>query len=79
MKKRIDTLFSNMVYYYLISGFLFCCNGLAPTEIIYKNARNFILGFDKNVTITDHHFRLLDALEYAKQGTLEAELDKVFK
>ena len=52
--------------------------GLAPTEIIYKIATNFILGFDRGVTITDHNFRLLDALEYAKAGTLEEELDRVF-
>ena len=64
--ERLHHIFAKQVY------------GLAPTEIIYKIATNFILGFDKDVTITDHHFRLLDALEYAKEGTLEAELDRVF-
>ena len=52
--------------------------GLAPTEIIYKIATNFILGFAQDITITDHHFRLLDALEFAKAGTLEEQLDQVF-
>jgi len=50
-----------------------------PTEIIYKIATNFILGFDQDVTITDHNFRLLDALEYAKEGTLAQKLDEVYK
>ena len=64
--ERLRHIFAKQVY------------GLAPTEIIYKIATNFILGFDKDVTITEHNFRLLDALEYAKAGTLEEELDKVF-
>ena len=64
--ERLHHIFAKQVY------------GLAPTEIIYKIATNFILGFDQDVTITDHNFRLLDALEYAKAGTLEEELDKVF-
>ena len=52
--------------------------GLAPTEIIYKIATNFILGFDDSVTITEHNFRQADALEYAKQGTLEQFLDELY-
>ena len=64
--ERLRHIFAKQVY------------GLAPTEIIYKIATNFILGFDKDVTITEHNFRLLDALEYAKAATLEEELDKVF-
>lgn len=64
--ERLHHIFARQVY------------GLAPTEIIYKIATNFILGFDKDVTIADHHFKLLDALKYAKAGTLEAELDKIF-
>ena len=63
---RLRHIFAQQVY------------GLAPTEIIYKIATNFILGFDRNVEIKDHNFRLLDTLEYAKAGTLEEELDKVF-
>ena len=64
--ERLHHIFAKQVY------------GLAPTEIIYKIATNFILGFDKDVTITDHNFRLLDALEYAKSGTLEGKLNEVF-
>lgn len=63
---RLRHIFESQVY------------GLAPTEIIYKIATNFILGFDREVEIKAHNFRLLDALEYAKAGTLEQQLDKVF-
>lgn len=65
--ERLHHIFAKQVY------------GLAPTEIIYKIATNFILGFDQDVTITDHNFRLLDALEYAKEGTLAQKLDEVYK
>ena len=64
--ERLHHIFAKQVY------------GLAPTEIIYKIATNFILGFDKDVTITDHNFRQLDALKYAKEGTLQSKLNKLF-
>ncbi len=53
--------------------------GLASTEIIYKIATNFILGFDEDVVITKHNFWQVDALEFAKNGTLEEMLDKIYK
>ena len=52
--------------------------GLAPTEIIYRIATSFLLGFDENVSIKKHNFRQLDALPYAKEGTLEEKLDEIF-
>lgn len=52
--------------------------GLAPTEIIYRIAIAFILGFDENAVISRHNFKLYDALPAARNGTLEQELDKVF-
>ncbi len=52
--------------------------GLAPTEIIYRIALSFILGFDKDSLITRHNLKNLDALPYAKDGTLEEKLDEVF-
>lgn len=52
--------------------------GLAPTEIIYRIALSYILGFDNEISISKHNFRQFDALEYAKAGTLEAKLDDVF-
>ena len=53
--------------------------GLAPTEIIYRIATAFILGFDENAAIARHNFKLYDALPAAKEGRLEQELDKVFE
>ena len=53
--------------------------GLAPTEIIYKIATNYILGFDEEVVIAKHNFRQVDALRYAKEGTLEEMLDEIYK
>ena len=64
--ERLHHIFAKQVY------------GLAPTEIIYKIATNFILGFDQSITIKEHNFRCVDSLEYAKAGTLEEELDRVF-
>lgn len=66
-EERLRHIFEKQVY------------GLAPTEIIYKIATNYILGFDENVAITKHNFRQVDALEYAKNGTLEEMLDKIYK
>lgn len=64
--ERLKHIFKEQVY------------GIAPTEIIYRIATNFILGFDDNVTVTEHNFRQADALEYAKQGTLEQFLDELY-
>lgn len=52
--------------------------GLAPTEIIYKIATSYILGFDEDVKITKHNFRQVDALPYAKDGTLADKIDSLF-
>ena len=65
-KERLRHIFEHQVY------------GLAPTEIIYKIATSYILGFDEEVTIRKHNFRQVDALPYAKDGTLAQELDKLF-
>ena len=64
--ERLKHIFEKQVY------------GLAPTEIIYKIATNFILGFDKDVEITKHNFRQVDALPYAKEGTLDQLMDELF-
>lgn len=66
-EERLQHIFEKQVY------------GLAPTEIIYKIATNYILGFDENVAITKHNFRQVDALEYAKNGTLEEMLDEIYE
>ena len=65
-EERLRHIFEKQVY------------GLAPTEIIYRIALSFILGFTENASDIKHNFRLLDALPYAKDGTLEKKLDEVF-
>ncbi|MEG0050068.1 MAG: restriction endonuclease, partial [Clostridia bacterium] len=52
--------------------------GLAPTEIIYQIAIAYILGFAENTGIEKNNLRMLDALPYAKDGTLASKLDEVF-
>ena len=63
---RLRHIFSNQVF------------GLAPTEIIYRIATRFILGFAEDIEIVDHNLWQFDALESAKEGTLEEELDRIF-
>ncbi len=65
-KERLKHIFEKQVY------------GLAPTEIIYKIATSFILGFAENTEDYNHNFRQLDALPYAKEGTLQQKLDDLF-
>ena len=64
--ERLKHIFEKQVY------------GLAPTEIIYKIATSYILGFDEDTKIKKHNFKQLDALPYAKEGTLEAKLDEIY-
>lgn len=63
---RLKHIFEKQVY------------GLAPTEIIYKIATSFILGFDEEVKIKNHNFRQVDSLPYAKDGKLEELLDTLY-
>lgn len=63
---RLKHIFKHQVY------------GLAPTEIIYNIAKNFVLGFDDNLGEIEHNLRQFDATPYAANGTLEEELDKLF-
>ena len=65
-KERLKHIFAKQVY------------GLAPTEIIYKIATNYILGFAEDSDGIKHNFRQLDALPYAKEGTLQEKLDELF-
>ena len=65
-KERLRHIFEKQVY------------GLAPTEIIYRIALAYILGFDETSDITKHNFRQVDALPYAKEGTLQQKLDELF-
>ena len=65
--ERLKHIFAKQVY------------GLAPTEIIYRIAMSYILGFDKEHIITEHNLRLYDALPDAKAGTLQQALDTLFE
>jgi hypothetical protein len=65
-KERLHHIFEKQVY------------GLAPTEIIYRIATSFILGFDEDVEVINHNFHMLDTLPLAKEGTLQQTLDELF-
>ncbi len=64
---RLEHIFAKQVY------------GLAPTEIIYKIAESYILGFDEKSHTITHNLRQADALPYAKKGTLDKLLDELYK
>lgn len=65
-QKRLEHIFAKQVY------------GLAPTEIIYRICRAYILGFSDTVSIPKDNIRKCDALEFAKNGTLELKLGELF-
>ncbi|MGL5717090.1 MAG: DEAD/DEAH box helicase family protein [Paraclostridium sp.] len=66
VEERLKHIFEKQVY------------GLAPTEIIYKIATSYILGFDKDIKIKHHNFKQIDAVPYTKEGTLQQKLDEIF-
>lgn len=65
-EKRLNHIFAKQVY------------GLAPTEIIYRICKNYILGFSDTISIKEHHIRLCDSLDYAQKGTLDMKLEEMF-
>lgn len=64
--ERMNHIFAKQVY------------GCAPTEIIYRICLRYILGFSTEIHIEKNNIRLCDTLEYAKNGTLEEEMEKLF-
>ena len=64
--ERLNHIFAKQVY------------GYAPTEIIYRICLRYILGFSTEIHIKKNNIRLCDTLEYAKNGTLEEEMEKLF-
>ncbi len=64
--ERLNHIFAKQVY------------GCAPTEIIYRICLRYILGFSDRIHIEKNNIRLCDTLEYAKNGTMEAEMKKLF-
>lgn len=63
---RLNHIFAKQVY------------GCAPTEIIYRICRRYILGFSDKVKIDKDNIVKCDTLVYAKEGTLDEELKKIF-
>ena len=64
--ERLNHIFAKQVY------------GCAPTEIIYRICLRYILGFSDEIHIDKHNIKLCDTLDYAKNGTLEKEMKKLF-
>ncbi|MGN0960684.1 MAG: DEAD/DEAH box helicase family protein [Christensenellales bacterium] len=64
---RLSHIFAKQVY------------GLAPTEIIYRIAKSFIIGFSRDIKIDKHNLKQFDSLPFAQDGTLEQKLDEVFR
>lgn len=64
--ERLRHIFAKQVY------------GCAPTEIIYRICKRYLLGFDDTIRIEKHHICRCDTLELAKNKTLAEELPKVF-
>ena len=65
-QKRLEHIFAKQIY------------GLAPTEIIYRICRAYVLGFNDTISIPKDNIRKCDALEYAKNGTLKQKLEELF-
>lgn len=65
-RERLKHIFTKQVY------------GLAPTEIIFKIAVNYILGFACETDIESNNFRQIDALKYAREGTLEECIEEAY-
>lgn len=63
---RLNHIFAKQVY------------GCAPTEIIYRIAVSFVLGFSDEIAVERHNLKMFDTLPYAQDGTLEQKLDEVF-
>ncbi|MBD3879830.1 MAG: restriction endonuclease, partial [Quinella sp. 1Q5] len=62
--KRLNHIFAEQVY------------GVAPTEIIYRIATNYILGF--GIKIDKHNFRQTDTLAAVKEDKLNELLEELY-
>ena len=65
-EERLKHIFAKQVY------------GLAPTEIIYKISKNYILGFSDKIEIREHNLRQADALKLIEEGRLQSYLETEF-
>ena len=62
--KRLNHIFAKQIY------------GVAPTEIIYRIATNYILGF--GIKIDKHNFRQADTLTAVKENKLNELLEELY-
>lgn len=65
-RQRLNHIFGKQVY------------GLAPTEIIYRIAKNFILGFADDIEIEKHNLKLLDSLDSIQKDKFEEDLVNLY-
>lgn len=65
-RERIQHILSHQVY------------GFAPTEIIYRIATRYILGFDPTLQPEKSNFRQVDTVPYAKEGRMEELIEREF-
>lgn len=65
--ERLNHIFAKQVY------------GCAPTEIIYRICLRYILGFSDEIHIEKNNIRLCDTLQFAKDGTLEEKMIRLFR
>ena len=65
-EERLNHIFGEQVY------------GAAPTEIIYRISKRYILGFSEEIEIKKHNIKFCDTLEFAKGGNMEKEVKKLF-
>ena len=65
-EERLNHIFAHQVY------------GLAPTEIIYRIARAYVLGFSDDIEIKKDNLRMADATPYAKEGRLNELLAELY-
>lgn len=68
-EKRLDHIFSSQVF------------GIAPSEIIYRIATNFIFGFSASGAIPDKYrpnFEIADSAQLAKEGKLVSFVEQRF-
>lgn len=64
--ERLNHIFAKQIY------------GCAPTETIYRICLRYILGLSDEIYIEKNNIRLLDTLQFAKNGTLGQEFEKIF-
>ncbi len=65
-KERLRHILTKQVY------------GFAPTRIIYLIAMHYIFGAVPELETVSHHFKEVDTVLYAKEGTLQKLVDKEF-